>query len=145
MRHFFIIVGVSRKSFIMLLTFMCEKQCLEQGCKWEEGGWSEKSVNSVMLLGLMSHRWCSLCEKAGYSRSDTTPGLTFPRVPSRREGMSCHLVDSDDHTQNKFLFLFLRWRGYDCCSSIQIIFSIYRGKKPLLPTAMSVNHSYLTV
>lgn len=95
-----IIVGVSRKSFIILLTFMCEKQCLEQGCKWEEGGWSERSVNSVMLLGLMSHRWCSLCEKAGYSRSDSTPALTYPRVPSGREGMSCHLMGSHDHTQN---------------------------------------------
>lgn len=35
---FFIVVGVSRKSFIMPLTFTCEKQCLEQGWRWEEGG-----------------------------------------------------------------------------------------------------------
>lgn len=82
---------------------MCEKQCLEQGCKWEEGGWSE-AVNSVMLLGLVSHRWCGLCKKAGYSRSDNTRGLTYPRVPSGGEEMSCHLVGSHDHTQNNFYF-----------------------------------------
>lgn len=115
----------------MFLTFMCEKQCLEQGGKWEEGGWS-KSVNSVMLLGLVSHRWCGFCKKAGYSRSDNTPGLTYPRVPSGRELISCHLVGSHDYAQNN-LYFFLRWKSHDFCSSIQFIVSIYKGKNLLGP------------